>query len=111
MYEETMTNISWWELWVKNEKDSRFDIALFKVWIQFESYLGYMFIQYAIGNRSSSGYAPSRKLHFIDESHFNAFMQNQGQTYVNYMKKIKPLSNHIFETNPFDIIIVDEGAS
>lgn len=108
MYERTIAEIDKWELWVKNGEGSRFDIALFKIWIQFECYLNYMFTQYAIGNSSSSGFAPLRKLHFIDESHFNVFMRSQGQTYVDYMKKIDTHSGHIFESNPFDVIILDE---
>ena len=108
MYEKTMTEIYQWESWVRDEKKSRFDIALLKIWIQFECYLGYMFTQYAVGNKSSSGFAPSRKLHFIDESHFYAFMRNPGQAFVDYMKKIETHSEHIFKSNPFDVIILDE---
>lgn len=96
-----------WTKWAATDGAKRYDIALFKILIQFEKFLGDLFITYATGNASESGYTPQLKLRFIDEEHFNIFMREGNKKYIEYLNKIEKLSPHIFEKNPFDVILED----
>lgn len=99
--------ISDWTEWARTPGVGRYDIALFKIWIQFERFLGGLFITYATGNASETGYMPHLKVQFLDEEHFNIFMREGNKKYVEYLDKIEKLSPHIFQDNPFDIILLD----
>ena len=103
---EILENIDTWVIWA-SEKEI-YDVALLKIWIQFEKYLGQLFTSYCLGNKSETGFQPQLKLRFQDESQFNAFMRERNKTYIEYVGKIESLSKHIFETNPFDIILATD---
>lgn len=98
--------IEYWTNWAK-ENDGNYDIAILKIWIKFERYLGEVFLNYSIGNSSETGYSPRLKLCFSDQSQFNVFMMEGSKKYIEYIKKIENFSKHIFEDNPFSVIIDD----
>lgn len=104
---EVKDTIDYWTTWAKENGSKNYDIAILKIWIKFERYLGDVFLNYSIGNKSETGYSPRLKLCFKDESQFNAFMLDGNKKYVEYINKIEKLSAFIFENNPFDIILED----
>ena len=65
------SSINEWTNWA-NENEN-YDIALLKIWIVFEKYLGEVFLNYSLGNPSEQGGYPQLKLQFEDENHFNAY--------------------------------------
>lgn len=99
--------INYWTKWAQDNNNSNYDIAILKIWIKFERYLGDVFLNYSIGQPSETGYSPRLKLCFKDESQFNAFMLEGNKKYIEYINKIERLSAFIFEKNPFDIILED----
>lgn len=80
-----------------------YEASFFKIFVKFEVYLAYIFEEYSVGNSSSLGYCPHRKLAFVDKEHLRAVLRGDKQ-YVEYIKKIQTLSKHIFIDNPFNII-------
>ncbi len=105
--DEVKSTIDYWTKWAQENNNSNYDIAILKIWIKFERYLGDVFLNYSIGKPSEEGYYPKLKLCFKDESQFNAFMMDGNKKYVEYINKIEKLSAHIFEKNPFEIILGD----
>ncbi len=103
---EILENIDTWVRWASEKKI--YDIALLKIWIQFEKYLGQLFTSYCLGDKSETGFQPLLKIQFQDESQFNAFMREGNKTYIEYLGRIEVLSKHIFEINPFDIILATD---
>lgn len=97
--------ITEWTNWANG--NDNYDIALLKIWIVFEKYLGEVFLNYSIGNPSELGGYPQLKLKFEDENHFNAFMREGTKKYIDYVNKIEILSQHIFKENPFDVFLSD----
>lgn len=104
---DVKTAISYWTTWAAQPEVQRYDIALLKIWIQFERFIGDIFVTYATGNSSETGYIPELKIKFQDEEQFNAFMREGTKKYVEYLDKIEKLSNHIFKRNPFEVILLD----
>lgn len=98
-----------WTEWASKPDVQRYDIALFKIWIQFERFLGDLFVKYATGNPSETGYLPPLKIKFQDEEQFNAFMREKNAKYIEYLEKIEKLSSHIFQVNPYDVLLLDAG--
>lgn len=80
-----------------------YEAGFFKIFVKFEVYLSNVFEEYCVGNESSKGYCPVRKLAFEDREHLRAILRGDKQ-YVDYIKKIESLSKYIFVDNPFDII-------
>lgn len=103
--------IMFWKEWASQNKNSRYDIALFKIWIQFERFIGELFIKYSIGEKSEEGYSPQLKLDFSSEEQLNAFLREGNKPYIEYLNKINKLSKHIFETDPFQMIYKDSKNS
>ena len=104
---DIINSIELWTEWANKPENHRYDIALLKVWIQFEKFISELFVTYATGNGSETGFKPNLKLRFIDETHLNAFLRDGNRTYVDYPSQIKKLSKHIFINNPFDVIFLD----
>ena len=98
-----------WTEWASKADVQRYDIALFKIWIQFERFLGDLFVKYATGNPSEMGYLPPLKIKFQDEEQFNAFMREKNTKYIEYLEKIEKLSSYIFQVNPYDVLLLDAG--
>lgn len=92
---EILENIDTWIRW-SSEKEI-YDVALLKIWIQFEKYLGQLFTTYCLGGQSETGFQPRLKIQFQDETQFNAFMREGNKTYIEYVGRIEFLSKHIFE--------------
>lgn len=105
---DVYNSITEWTEWAKKEENQRFDIALFKIWIIFEKFISELFVNYAIGGESETGYKPSLKLQFQDETQLNAFLRGD-RTFVDYQGKIKTLSKHIFQDDPFDLAIFSDN--
>ncbi len=104
---EVKQAIADWTEWASKPDVQRYDIALLKIWIQFERFLGDLFVNYAIGISSETGYLPPLKIRFQDEEQFNAFMREKNGKYIEYLDKIEKLSSHIFEVNPYDVLLLD----
>lgn len=96
-----------WSNWASNSHVQRYDIALLKIWIQFERFMSDLIIAYSTGKPSEKGYLPTLKIKFQDEEQFNAFMREGNKKYIEYLSKIEKLSKHIFVNDPFDIIFLD----
>lgn len=99
--------ITSWNGWAGNPEVKRYDIALLKIWIQFERFLSELIVLYATGQPSEKGYIPELKVQFQDEEQFNAFLREGNKKYVEYLGKIEKLSKHIFVKNPFDVIFLE----
>lgn len=99
--------ITKWTQWASTTNNQHYDIALLKIWIQFEKFVGKLFVSYAIGEASETGYLPALKIKFCDEEHLNAFLRDGNRTYIDYLTQVQRLSKHIFSKNPFDIIFAD----
>ena len=104
---DVMTAIEEWTAWASEPENNCYDVALLKIWISFEHFLGDLFMNYAIGNASETGYYPKLKIKFQDEEHFNVFMRDKNTMYIEYLEKIEKLSRHIFYDNPFDVLLLD----
>lgn len=104
---EIKTAIITWNNWASNPHVQRYDIALLKIWIQFERFISELIITYSTGQPSEMGYLPTLKIRFQDEEQFNAFMREGNKKYVEYLSKIEKLSKHIFIDDPFDVIFLD----
>lgn len=104
---EVKQAITDWTTWAASPGIERYDIALLKIWIQLEKFLGDLFVIYSIGNPSETGYKPKLKIKFLSEEHFNIFMRDGSKKYIEYLDKIEKYSEHIFRDNPFDIILLD----
>lgn len=100
-------SINYWTNWAQEENNQRYDIALLKIWIQFEKFLGEMFVTYAIGQASETGFKPDLHLQFRDEEQLNAFLRENNRKYIDYLGQIQKLSKHIFVSDPFDVIFSD----
>lgn len=101
-------SISEWTTWAQKPENNRYDIALFKIWIQFEKFISELFVLYATGKESETGYKPSLKLQFQDDVQLNAFLRGD-RTYVDYPNKINALSRHVFADDPFDFAIYSDS--
>lgn len=99
--------VTQWTQWAATTNNQRYDIALLKIWIQFEKFVGELFVSYAIGGVSETGYSPTLKVRFCDEEHLNAFLRDGNRTYIDYLAQVQKLSKHIFTNNPFDVIFAD----
>ena len=103
------TTIADWTTWASNSQNKRFDIALFKIWIQFEKFISELFVLYATGGTSEKGFKPKLKLQFRSEEQLNAFLKEGNKKYIDFPTQIQKLSKHIFENYPFDIAIFSEA--
>lgn len=108
---DIVNSVTTWTSWASKPENNRYDIALLKIWIQFEKFMAELFITYATGNLSEAGFAPTLKLRFADESQLNVFLREGNRTYIEYPTQIKKLSKHIFNNDPFDVIYLDSTIS
>lgn len=108
---DVIKSINEWTDWASQDSVQRYDIALFKIWIQFELFVGDLFVTYSTGQKSEKGYAPKLKIKFQDEEQFNVFMRQGSKLYVEYLDRIEKLSRHIFDSDPFDILLHDANLS
>ena len=104
---DIISAVTHWTNWASITNNQRYDIALLKIWIQFEKFVGELFVTYAIGGTSETGYAPALKVRFCNEEHLNAFLRDGNRTYIDYLSQVQKLSKHIFVNNPFDVIFAD----
>jgi hypothetical protein len=104
-------SVNTWSEWASAPSIKRYDIALLKIWIQFERFISELFILYATGGVSEEGFSPTLNLQFSNEEQLNVFLREGNRTYIEYPTQIKKLSKHIFQNDPFDIIFLDENNS
>ena len=102
------TAINDWSAWASNSQNHRFDIALLKIWIQFEKFTSELFVLYATGQSSESRYKPRLQLKFQSEEQLNIFLREGNRTYIEFPTQIKKLSKHIFVDDPFDTAIFSD---
>ena len=90
------------------DKPVLYEAYFLKIYVAFENYLGEIFEKYCLGNPSSEGFVPDRRLSFETlEQVRNVINSGKMQNYIDYIDKIKCLSKDIFRENPFDIILED----
>ena len=90
------------------DKPVLYEAYFLKIYVAFENYLGLLFEKYCLGEHSSEGYIPKRRLEFDSiEQVRNIINLGKKQNYIDYIDKIKCLSKDIFQENPFDIILED----
>jgi len=104
---DVLNAITTWTEWASKDENKRYDIALLKIWIQFEKFIAELFVTYATGNQSEEGFTPTLKLRFVDESQLNVFLREGNRTYIDYPTQIKRLSKYIFDNDPFDVIFLN----
>lgn len=91
-----------------NNKPVLYEAYFLKIYVAFENYLGEIFEQYCLGEESSNGYKPKRRLKFDNiEQLRNVLESGKKQNYIDYIEKIKTLSEDIFQENPFSILLED----
>lgn len=105
--EDINRSIEYWTNWAASDSNKRYDVALMKIWVQFEKFISEIFVNYCLGIPSEKGYLPERSIEFKTDTQLNAFLRNENRQYIDYLAQIKKLSKHIFENNPFDIIFSD----
>lgn len=108
---DVISAITEWTEWANKADSGRYDIALLKVWIQFEKFMSDLFVQYATGGSSEEGFSPTLKLSFMDETQLNVFLREGNRTYIDYLPQIKKLSKHIFVNDPFDVVFMDTNVN
>lgn len=108
---EIITSITDWTAWASDSNNNGYDLALLKIWIQFEKFISELFVVYATGSSSEEGFAPRLKIRFADEEQLNVFLREGNRTYIDYPAQIKRLSKYIFENDPFDILFLDAAIS
>lgn len=101
--------IKFWNEWVGKPDNKHYDLALFKIWIQFEKVLSQLFELYILGDSSLAGYSPQRRLQFSDLTQYRGISMRANEKYIDYMQHAKDKSKLIFEQhdNPFESIFVD----
>ena len=97
--------ITRWQPLVERD-ENLFELAFFKIFVKFETFLTNSFVKYAIGEPSKSGYTPLRKLSFINEIQLREVVTVESQKkYFDLLKeRIEILAINIFqdnENNPF----------
>ena len=104
---ELINSVVYWNEWLAGSKKRHYDIAIFKIWIQFERTLGELFETYLLGNRSIKNYCPNRRLDFSDIGQYKA-LAGTGK-YLDHLKHSKEKSKLIFEQhdNPFEAVYND----
>lgn len=107
--EEINNSITYWSDWASHDDNKRYDVALMKIWVQFEKFMSELFVDYCLGIASENGYLPERSIEFKSETQLNAFLRAENKQYVDYPSQIKKLSKHIFEKDPFDVIFSDSN--
>jgi hypothetical protein len=114
--EQTLIDLSssivYWEGQISNSFE-HYDLAFFKIYIKLELFIIELFKEYSLGNSSSSGYTPERKLSFQDSSHLDNIFCNRRTSYIEYIEIIKTKSKFVFATNkdPFSLIFSDANLS
>ena len=109
---ELIGEITKWENILKNKNtvynNELYEIAFFKIFIKFEKFLSVCFEEYCVGNGTTDGYCPNRKLNFIDKYHLINVIKPQSRSFINHIDIIK-ISDCFFDDadNPFDIIRID----
>lgn len=99
LIKELEEQIKDWTSWA-NQTNS-YDIALFKIWISFERFLGDSFVSYCLGMPSESGFIPKLKVEFKDEEILNVFIREKNKNYIDYIPAIERFHDYIFEENVF----------
>lgn len=102
-----------WNSWAIQPHNKHFDIAILKIWIQFERSIGVLFNCYILGNKSSENYCPERLLHFDSISQYKKLTSRSNEKYIDYLKHSKEKSKLIFKPkdNPFETIFMSEPFS
>ena len=98
------------EEWNKevSKNDKIIDMALFKIFIEFEKFLENSFVSYALGISGKNNFFPTLRLQFKDKKHLEGLLRCDSQ-YIDYIKKIPKIKEFIFEEKdcPFHKVFVD----
>lgn len=95
-----------WINWVASNPSQDYDIALFKIWIQFEKFVSEIFFDYCLAIPSETGYCPSRKITFTSKDQLDNIFRKEGQPYTDFFKLSQNKSKWIFDDNDNPFISV-----
>lgn len=96
-----LEEISKWEGIISVNKDL-IDVAFFKIFVKFERLLVDCVVMYAIGQKSSLGYHPNRRLLFSDHDHLRKTITDKK--YIDVSNRVEDIVKQIFEqNNPFTL--------
>ncbi|MBB6001596.1 hypothetical protein [Arcicella rosea] len=107
--DELKSEIDYWKTFFQgnpNLDERVYEIAFFKIFVKFEIFISQLFIEYAIGGSSISGFQAERILNFRDRSHLEKVLKGRNSRFIDYTSKIEEISEYIFESdkNPFYVI-------
>jgi len=98
---EFLEEIKKWEELISINKDL-IDVAFFKIFVKFERLLLESVVMYAIGEKSSLGYQPNRRLFFSDHDHLRKTITDKK--YIDVNNRVEDIVKQIFEEdNPFTL--------
>ena len=97
--------IEFWNFQIKNTSHDSgiYEAAFLRIYIEFENFLRKTFVLFSLG-QSYSSYVPVRKLAFQDENQLSELIRGEAK-FVDYMNAISRCSKHIFEKDPFNVIL------
>lgn len=103
---ELTQTVEYWSTWAAQSENRHFDIAIFKIWIQFERALVELFESYIQGTESCKEYCPKRILPFKDFGHYRNLTMRPSEKYLNHLQHAEEKSKFIFDhnDNPFGTI-------
>lgn len=82
-----------------------YESVFLKVYVKFELFISKIFTKYALGKTNENGFVPERKLCFSDEQQlFEVINGTTNKEYIDYLKVIQTIGNHIFQNNPFSVL-------
>lgn len=98
---DLLEEIDKWERLIAVNNDL-IEVAFFKIFVKFERLLLDCVVMYAIGERSSLGYQPNRRLIFSDHDHLRKTITDKN--YIDVSKRVEDIVKQIFEeNNPFTL--------
>jgi len=79
------------------------DIALLKIFIEFEKFLTNSFISYTLGKKGNNSFSPKLRLIFDDKEHLEGLLKC-NKAYIEYIEKIQEVRKFIFDDSscPFN---------
>jgi len=84
------------------------EVALFKIFIEFEKFLTHAFLSYALGKEGKNNFSPILRINFEDKEQLQGILKCDN-LYIDYIKKIPKIKKFIFDESscPFHKVSLD----